>query len=117
MRIRYVVVTVLVTVASGCGASTSGQREQASPPAVSVSAPPCPDAEQSRVDLDVPGPGQPSPEEAVAPYAGALELASRDVDGDTVVLGLRQDGTIFRTYHVRKRADGWWPDGYSECRA
>ncbi|WP_227468415.1 hypothetical protein [Microbacterium sp. YJN-G] len=53
----------------------------------------------------------------MAPYAGALELTSREVDGDTVVLGLRQDGSIFRTYHVRKRADGWWPDGYSECRA
>lgn len=119
MRIGHVVVmtAVVATVASGCGAPTSRQREEPTPSAVAKTALPCADTERSRVDLDVPGPGQPGPEQAVAPYAGALELASREINGDTVVLGLRQDGSIFRTYHVRKRADGWWPDGYSECRA
>ncbi|GAA1435189.1 hypothetical protein GCM10009641_30700 [Mycobacterium cookii] len=119
MRIGHVVVMVAVVAAvgSGCGASTAATREDPTPSAVTGTALPCADAEQSRVDLDVPGPGQPSPEEAVATYAGALELASREVNGDTVVVGLRQDGSIFRTYHVSQRADGWWPDGYSECRA
>lgn len=119
MGIGHGVVTmaVVATVASGCGASTSEQREDPTPSAVSDTALPCADTEQSRVALDVPGPGQPSPEEAVAPYAGAMELASRAIDGDTVVVGLRQDGSIFRMYHVSKRADGWWPDGYSECRS
>lgn len=119
MKIRHVVVltAVVATVASGCGASAPGQGDEPTPSVVSETVLPCASTEQSRVDLDVPGPGQPSPEEAVAPYAGALELTSRGVDGDTVVLGLRQDGSVFRMYHVRKRADGWWPDGYAECRA
>lgn len=119
MSIGHVVVmmAVMATTAIGCGASTSGQREDPAPSAVSTTAPPCAYTEEPRVALDVPGPGRPSPEEAVAPYAGALELASREINGDTVVVGLRQDGSIFRMYHVRKRTDGWWPDGYSECRA
>lgn len=118
MRIGHVVVIAAVaTVASGCGGSTSAQQEDPTPSAVPETALTCADTEQSRVDLDVPGPGQPSPEEAVAPYAGALELASREVDGDTVVVGLRQDGSVFRMYHVSMHADGWWPDGYAECRA
>ena len=119
MRIGHVVVMVAAaaSVASGCGASATGQSEVLTATPALGSGLPCADTEQSRVALDVPGPGQPSPEEAVAPYAGALEVASREVDGDTVVVGLRQDGSIFRVYQVTRRAAGWWPDGYSECRA
>jgi hypothetical protein len=69
------------------------------------------------VALDVPGPGQPTPEKAVAPYAGALQLVVENVDGSTVVIGLARDATVFRVYQVTKRLDGWWPDGYAECRA
>lgn len=117
MRIGHVaMMAVVATVASGCGASPSGQSGEPTPAAASETALPCVATEQSRVALDVPGPGQPSPEEAVAPYAGALQLASGEVDGDTVVFGLRQDGSIFRMFQVSERADSWWADGYSECR-
>ena len=78
---------------------------------------PCAKAEQLLTALDIPGPGQPTPEDAVAPYAGGLFLAAERVDGRTIVLGLRRDGTVFREYQVRKRSDGWWPDGYRECSA
>lgn len=115
MRIGYMVVAT-AAVASGCNASASSQSEDPPPPAPG-SVLRCADTQLSRVALDVPGPGQPSPLEAVAPHAGTLDLASRVVDGEIVVIGLRQDGSIVRTYDVTERADGWWPDGYSECRA
>ena len=118
MKIGLVVgvLVAAVTVGSGCSEPTSGQGK-ASPDSVApATALPCADSGQLRVDLDVPGPGQPSPEEAVAPYAGALKLAASEVDGGTVVVGLRRDDSVLRVYHVTKRVDGWWPDGYSECR-
>jgi hypothetical protein len=110
------VLATAATVTSGCGAPTSAQSSQPPASAASTAALSCADTDQSRVDLDVPGPGQPSPEEAVAPYAGALKLAVRKIDGGTIVVGLRRDDSVFRVFRVTERADGWWPDGYSECR-
>ena len=105
----------VVTLGSACGAQSSGD-VQATEPTTRASALPCADSDQSSVALDGPGPGQPSPEEAVAPYAGALELVAEHVDGGTIVVGLRRDNSVFRVYRVTKRSDGWWPDGYAECR-
>ena len=105
----------VVTLSSACGAQSSNDT-QASEPTTRASALACAESDQSSVALDVPGPGQPSPEEAVAPYAGALELVAEQVDGSTIVVGLIRDGTVFRVYQVTKRSDGWWPDGYAECR-
>ncbi len=107
----------VATVGTGCGAPTSDPVEPSSDPAAPATALPCADSEQGRFDLDVPGPGQPTPEEAVAPYAGALRLAATEVDGGMVVVGLRRDDSVFRVFGVTERSDGWWPDGYSECRS
>ena len=112
---RTGILVAVVTLSSACGARSSGDT-QASEPPTRASALPCAESDQSGVALDVPGPGQPSPEEAVAPYAGALELVAEQVDGSTIVVGLRRDDTVFRVYQVTKRSDGWWPDGYAECR-
>ncbi len=57
----------------------------------------------------------PSPEEAVAPFAGALTLLSEGGGQHTRVHGLLGDGIIVRTFEVTKRKDGWWPEGFSEC--
>lgn len=118
MRIGLVVsaLAAAACVGSGCGAPTSGQSAPSPESVAPATELPCADTEQSRVDLDVPGPGQPTPEEAVAPYAGALRLAAREMDGGTIVVGLKRDDSVFRVYLVTERADGWWPDGYEECR-
>lgn len=82
-------------------------------PSVSATSLPC--TKQAAVALDVPGPGQPTAEEAVAPYAGALTLVVQQSGGESTVLGLLSDNTVVRVFQVTKRVDGWWPDGYREC--
>jgi len=110
-------VVMLVGACSACGAQGSSTAMRAPTPSARADALPCADGGQSHVALDVPGPGRPTPQQAVAPYAGALELVTADVDEGTVVLGLRHDDSVFRVYRVTERSDGWWPDGYAECRA
>ncbi|MBM7506397.1 hypothetical protein JOE61_000211 [Nocardioides salarius] len=109
---------VLLVLAAGCGdgpaPGTTAARSSTSQ-TVMVSSLPCDEADQTRVALDVPGPGRPTPEEAVAPHAGALELVARDGGERTSVLGLRADGSVFRVFDVSRHDDGWWPDGYREC--
>ena len=83
----------VVTLSSACVAQLSGDA-QASEPTTRAGVLPCADSDQSSAALDVPSPGQPSPEEAVAPYAGALELVSEQVDGSTIVVGLRRDDSV-----------------------
>lgn len=106
----------VVALSSACGTQPRDDTS-ASGPASRAHALPCAESDQSGVVLDVPGPGRPTPEKAVAPYAGALQLVAEDVDGSTVVVGLTRDATVFRVYQVTKRFDGWWPEGYAECRA
>ena len=109
----YAVLMVLVT---GCGDRTAPHAaDSPTSPSDSATALPCDETEQGGVALDVPGPGRPTPEEAVAPYAGALTLVAQQGDDGTTVLGLRADGTVLRVFGVTKREDGWWPDGYREC--
>src|SRR5688572_8766476 len=106
---------VLVLLASACGDRPAPDATDASAPSSSAMSLPCDGTEQTGVVLDVPGPGRASPEEAVAPFAGALTLVAQERDGRTKVLGLRADKTVFRVFEVTKREDGWWPDGYQEC--
>ena len=106
---------MLVLLGSGCGAWTGHDELDAARPDTSALSLPCDETEQTGVNLDVPGPGRLSPEEAVAPFAGALTLVAQERDGGTRVLGLRADDTVFRVFDVTKRGDGWWPDGYTEC--
>lgn len=76
---------------------------------------PCDEADQTFGALDIPGPGQPTPEEAVAPFADALTLVSEGGGSHVKVHGIRADGTVERIFEVTKREDGWWPDRYGEC--
>lgn len=116
MRSGLVVTLALLAMAgSACGSRSAADSTQPAVFSASKMSLPCPVADQTGLDLDVPGPGQPTPEEAVAPYAGALTLVAEQVDGRTIVLGLRGDGSVFREYQVTEREDGWWPDGYHEC--
>jgi hypothetical protein len=109
---------VLVAFAAGCGDDTAPDTAAASSPtSATASALPCDEADQTRVALDTPGPGRPTPEEAVAPYAGALKLVAQEGDQRTSVLGLRADDSVFRVFDVSRHDDGWWPDGYRECRS
>lgn len=100
---------------SACGDRAAADAGDATSPAPSAPSLPCDEIEQGYVGWDVPGPGRPSPEEAVAPFAGALTLVAQEGGGGTAVLGLRADGTVFRVFEVTARDDGWWPDGYREC--
>ena len=113
------VLLAVVTLSSAGGVQGSDGATRASRPAARAGALPCIASDQSHVALDVRGPGR-TPEQAVAPYAGALELIeliTDEVDEGTVVVGLRPDDTAFRVYRVTRRSDGWWPDSYAECRA
>lgn len=105
----------VVMLGSGCGEGTVPDELDAARSDTSATSLPCDETEQTAVALDVPGPGRPSPEEAVAPFAGALTLVAQERGGGTTVLGLRADGTVFRVFEVTEREDGWWPDGYREC--
>jgi hypothetical protein len=106
---------LLVAIGSACGQGGAGDATELAEPSSSTMSLPCAEIEQTRVMLDIPGPGQPTPEEAVAPFAGALTLVAQPRDGQAVVLGLRANGTVFRVYRVAKHKDGWWPDSYREC--
>jgi hypothetical protein len=76
---------------------------------------PCRTNEQSIALWDYAGPGQPTPQEAVTPFAGSLRLVVQERNGETEVLGLKADGAVFRVFQVTKQKDGWWADGYREC--
>jgi hypothetical protein len=109
---------VLMMLASGCKDDTDTAAVEANPSALasaSTSTLPCSESEQRYVAWDVPGPGRPTPEEAVAPHAGALTLVAHQGGDGMTVLGLRTDGTVFRVFDVTQSDDGWWPDGYREC--
>ena len=111
------VLLAVVTLSSAGGVQGSDGATRASRPAARAGALPCIASDQSHVALDVRGPGRTTPDQAVAPYAGALKLITVEVDEGTVVVGLRPDDTAFRVYRVTRRSDGWWPDSYAECRA
>lgn len=116
MRVGMSVVLMLVAV--GCGEASEPVTKAArasAPSGVAATALPCDESEQTYVAWDVPGPGRPTPEEAVAPYAGALTLMAQRGPKATTVLGLRADGSLVRVFDVSKGDDGWWPDGYREC--
>lgn len=106
---------LLAVMGSACVPGSAVDATEPAEPSSSTMSLPCAETEQTRVMLDIPGPGQPSPEEAVAPFAGALTLVAQPGDGQSVVFGLRADGTVFRVYQVTKHNDGWWPDSYREC--
>ena len=119
MRLAQVGMSVvLMLLAVGCGDDAEPDATAAHPSAsasVSVISLPCAESVQTGGTWDGPGPGRPTPEEAVAPYAGALTLVAHTGDEGTTVLGLRGDGSVFRVFDVTERDDGWWPDGYREC--
>ena len=118
---RWAVIAVVAGLMAGCGQDDpagTGRAEtvQADAPPSDGAGLPCAQDEQTGVSLDVPGPGRPTPEEAVAPYAGALDLTTVEAGDRTEVHGLRDDGTVLRVFQVTEHDDGWWPDGYTECR-
>ncbi|MFC6288044.1 hypothetical protein ACFP3Q_13280 [Nocardioides sp. GCM10027113] len=115
IRVGMSVVLMLVAVACGEAGEPETKVAKASTSGVAATALPCDESEQTYVAWDVPGPGRPTPEKAVAPYAGALTLVAQKRPKATTVLGLRADGSLLRVYDVTKGDDGWWPDGYREC--
>lgn len=118
MRGHVLMLSVTVAaLAGGCGdQAASGTQTSAEQAPTSVpDGLPCPTAEQRVTALDIPGPGQPTPEESVAPYAGATTLVAQQDDDKTTVVVLRADGTVFRVFDVSLHDDGWWPDGFREC--
>lgn len=78
---------------------------------------PCPAPEQRVAALDTPGRGRPTPEQAVAPVAGDIagSMVTDEAVDSAVVHVLGPKGEVIRVYRVSLHADGWWPDGYSEC--
>ncbi len=76
---------------------------------------PCSESDRQPTDLDVPGPGQPTPEKAVGPYADGRQLVL-DPSNPNVVYAVNADGSAYRTFRVSRQTDGWWPDGYTQCR-
>ena len=106
---------MLALVGGACGLQGGADVAASAEPSFATSSLPCRTTEQTGVIWDYPGPGQPTPEEAVVPFAGALTLVVLERDGKTEVLGLKPDGTVFRVFQVTKQKDGWWADGYREC--
>lgn len=111
----------LLLAATACGqqsAPDSGSRSveangaEFTPVALSLA---CDESEQTYSALTYLGPGQPTPQDAVAPFAAALDLATEGEGENTRVHGLREDGTVARTFDVTRHEDGWWPDGWREC--
>jgi hypothetical protein len=76
---------------------------------------PCPSSDQRPVDLDIKGPGQPTPEQAVAPFAEGAEPVAREGERETRVFVLESDGTVASVFIVSRHDDGWWPDAYTDC--
>lgn len=77
----------------------------------------CPFAEQTSVALDIPGPGQPTPQEAVAPFLGSLSISAvHTKERAAQVIASDADGAALIVYSLTQQEDGWWPDGYTECR-
>jgi len=77
----------------------------------------CPFSEQTRAALDIPGPGQPTPQEAVAPFLGSLSISAvHTKERAAQVIANDADGAAVIVYTLTKQEDGWWPDGYTECR-
>lgn len=77
----------------------------------------CPFSEQTRVALDVPGPGQPTPQDAVAPFLGSLSISAVNTkERAAQVIASDADGAAVIVYSLTQQEDGWWPDGYTECR-
>ena len=108
-RIAWAVVLLAVLLTS-CAPAAQGDDRRSDAPAASTT------CAAVRVDLDIPGPGQPTPEEAVAPYAGAGRLVLVSEQGKTATVDVvGPEGQVFRVFEVTKHRDGWWPDGYTQC--
>ena len=117
MRVAHVgLCAVLVLLVSGCGEGTPPVAVLAAAPSPSTMSLPCDEGRQTQVALDIAGPGRPSPEEAVAPFAATLTLVTQKHDGRTTVAALGPNETVLRMFEVSQHQDGWWPDGYRECR-
>ncbi len=92
--------TMLMLLATGCGDLTApGATATASsiPATDSAASLRCEATQQTVAALADLGPGRATPEEAVAPYAGALTLAAHKVGERMTVQGLRTDGSVFRS--------------------
>jgi hypothetical protein len=119
--------TLLLLLATGCGERSAPVAANEPNPASPSEDPtggtfgsiamllPCDESDQTYGALDIPDPGQPSPAEAVAPFADGLTLVSEGGARHARVHALRLDGTVVRIFDVTKREDGWWPDRYGEC--
>jgi len=116
MRYRQMgAVALLAVVGTACSSESVSDAAKASEPSPTALSLPCDENVQTMVMWDLRGPGQPTPSEAVARYAGAITLVVQESAGGTTVLGLHDDGSVFRAFEVTKRDDAWWPDGYREC--
>lgn len=97
----------------GCAADTARNHEGVPPPAASTTLD-C--AAPAGVALDIPGPGQPTPEEAVAPFAdGLVPVLMHQTATAATVTTFSAAGDAIRVFTVTRREDGWWPDGWSQC--
>lgn len=103
----------LPLVTLGCGTDTVSNAKPTAQPTASAILD-C--AAPTGVSLDIPGPGQPSPEEAVAPFADGLVpvLISQGARAARVAT-FSAAGDAVRVFTVTRREDGWWPDGWSQC--
>lgn len=110
---RAALCLVVAVAASSCG---EGPTDAVDVPA-SASALPCDPSDERTVALDIAGPGQPTPVEAVAPFAEGLTLVEQESEAGTTVLAIDTDGTVVRMFDVSEQQGGWWPDGYRECPA
>lgn len=75
----------------------------------------CSDSLRSTVVLNFGGPGRPTPEEAVVPFSDGRRIV-QDPSRSEVVYAVNPDGSAYRVFEVVKRADGWWPNSYDQCR-
>lgn len=75
----------------------------------------CSDSLRSTVVLNFGGPGRPTSEEAVVPFSDGRRIV-QDPSRSEVVYAVNPDGSAYRIFEVVKRADGWWPNSYDQCR-
>lgn len=111
MKSVSVLAVTAVLVLGSCSDGKTASDSEAAQPKLALD---CGASQPLGTDLDVPGPGRATPEEAVAPYADAMDLVAEQTGGRAVVYAVR-DGEVIRQFRASERDDGWWPDGYTAC--
>lgn len=112
-RVQGACASLLLLLTCGCGHRQANDSANESAPGSGEMSLPCTQIRQHRISYG--GPGQPSPEEAVAPFADGLKLVSDGTTNAPRIHGLDTNGTVVRTFEVAKHDDGWWTDGWADC--